>query len=547
MSFSRLPVRRVVWLNTGNKFAAAALFTALILGACATDPAAPIDTAGRPLVEELSALLEQVEAASEAPEPEQLPEPILVPRTAPWLGLLVEGTYQSPPRDAVENLLSGRSLRWELTRAVPDVLVVPPSGSRTVSEHLDHIAVQADWSWRLDGAVVVVEDFPTRHYPIASLPGGLRAVLPARALDQAQNIGGGSLGGLGAATGAGGQGGDRLENTRTLDLDAIQDFASTLAQILALPAPQPLAQSLLETPENPEGGEALDAAPDLGATGANASYRVSAAANLVTITAPPSIHARAVDFIEAHNAAANRRAVLTITVFELAFTDSNQRSVDFSLLRDAATAANLTLTSPEFDISDPNGITLRVDSMEGNSFDTSNLLLRLMETQGSTSVRLHERLEVTHNAPVAISDERVLPYVSEISTNNQVGGAFSTLGPQIETSQLNTGVALNVLASIAGERINIRLGFSLSQLVRFDAFEFGTGESAVSGALPVTDAQHRIFPFSIGDGETRLIANVTKTSVSDESANRAFGLLGGSRLSDNTETQTVIAVTARVL
>ena len=513
----------------------------LLLHGCAQNGAIEGDHAIPGMEEiaaELETLLQTIDTDSRTdPATPVRPQPIRIPRDAPWLGDIVAGTYQAPPVDAIRNLLPGRAIRWELRRPIPDIVVLAPPGGRTASQHLDHIAFQADWAWSQVDGVLVVSDFPTRHYLVSAIPGNLETTIPARAMNSPVSTG---ASGAGASTLGQGQlqGGEMPENTHTMELNAFEELSDSLAQLLSVDSPgSTITQDLFDTGQQ----------PGFAGAGAQGSYTIIPASNLVVVSAAPSSHALVADLIDQFNAGVNNRVILTITVFELAFSDRNQRSIDLSLLREAAISSGIQITGPEFDLTDPNGLSVDLVAQEGNAYDTSNLLFRLLQTQGSTSVRLHERFEMTNNVPASIADERVLPYVSEISTGNQFGGALSSLTPQIQTQQLNTGISLNVIASITSDRVNVRLGFSQAQLVRFEPYSFGDGASAIAGTLPVTDAQHRLFRMSLEDGDTRLIANVTKTSISDESANNAFGVLGGSRSSDQAESQTIIAVTAQML
>ncbi len=509
----------------------------LALAACARIPPAHDQM---PVMEDIAAeietLLQTVETADQAPAtPTPRPRPIRIPRDAPWLGDVVSGTYQTTPVDAVRNLLQGRAIRWDLRHPAPNIIVIAPQGNQTIAEHLDYITTQANWSWSQNGGILFVTDFPTRHYLLHTIPGNLQASIPARAINSPIPA---STGNIGAAGGLSqGLSADSPENNLAIEFNPLEELGNSLSQILTIDPPATMVQTLFDA--NPRFS--------LSATGPRGTYTIIPASNLVTVTASPSLHVRVADLIDHFNRGATGRVILTITVFELSFSDRNQRSIDLSLLREAAISSGIRITGPEFDLSDPNGITLDFTTQEGNAYDASNLLFSLLETQGQTSIRLHERFELVNNIPTSIADERVLPYVSEVSTGNQIGGALSTLAPQIRTSQLSTGIALNVIASIAAQTINVRLGFSLAQLVQFNSYEFGAGPSAIAGTLPTTDSQHRLFQMSLSDGDTRLIANVTKTSISDETANNAFGLLGGSRASDQAEQQTIIAVTAQLL
>lgn len=499
-----------------------------LLAGCLATPELPGESppAISAIADELEALLDTSSTEPDHPEDTEhaFPEPIRIPRAAPWLGDIAASSYLTDPVSAIEELLPGRAIRWDLAHPIPDIAVLAPGGPRTIAEHLDHIAQQADWAWFFENGSIIVTDMETRNYAIAAIPGSQDASIPMRALEQSDS----------SAGSGGGAGAEQPENNFEIELDAWRDLSDLLTQTIGIPRPNRIPQDLFEPP-----------AP-IGTTSAESSFTMTPAGNFVTVTAPPSIQREVERAIDRFNAGLNARALLTITVYELEFADDNQRSVDFNVLRDAATAADLEITGPDFDLSS-NGISFTLTSLEGNEYDASSLLFRLLEAQAQTTVRLHERFETVNNIPISISDRRVLPYVAEISTGNQIGGGLSSLTPDVQTRVLSTGLALNVVSSIARDTVNVRLGYSQAELVRLDTYQFGSGPSAISGTLPVTDASDRLFRMSLRSGDTRLIANTTATRIANESANNAFGLLGGSRANGRSQRQTVIAVTVQIL
>ena len=510
------------------KHAAASLFilACALAGGCATEPSAgPLPTRDE-VATELADLIqfERDNQPAPVPEPTGLPEPIRIPRGAIWIGEPAGVSFSTTPRDAVSLATPpGTPIRWNLdpTRPTPGA-ITHLERETTAADILDKIAMAADWHWEWDGAAIFITDTITRTYPIPTLPGTQEITMPSRSMQVDQNEGGGQGGGQGGGGGGGGQGGGggdgdgeiaKNEFTATLD---VYDALTTLAN-----------HSVSNVPN---GG----------------TYSILPEANLLLVTGPPSAHERAKALLAEFSAQINKRVLVTFTVFELTARDSNSRGFDFQLLRDAAVAANVRLGAPEFSTGDGNGLTIRLDNLEGNAYDASRLLLTLLNTQGNTTLRLHERFEVLNNIPVNYSDERLYPYIRTVSTNNQLGGALSNLSYTVETSQLTTGLAINVLASIAGDTINIRLGYSQASLVELREYAFG-GADGIAGNLPVTDSSHRLFRMSIPNGSTRLIANATATSLGSSESASAFGLAGASANNSTNQRQTIIAVTAQIL
>ena len=192
-------------------------------------------------------------------------------------------------------------------------------------------------------------------------------------------------------------------------------------------------------------------------------------------------------------------------------------------------------------------MSLGLDFFEGNELDSSTVVFNLLRQQGNTSVKLHEAFEATNNILFSIEEQRSTPYISQVSVQRQDGGSISSLTPTIETETVKTGLGFHVVATIADQTINVRLNLSQSDIVRFDPYNFGSGEASISGTFPVTDNQNRMIPLTLQDGETRLIANLTQSQFSNDSAGSGLFGIGRSDAVDNSEKQTVIAVTAKIL
>ena len=534
-------------IMSGPRPAVFVLALALLAACAAPEPiGAPIAD-----IEQIASELEQLldptlghDQIPDSPASANVPPPIEIPRDAPWLGDVQSYNYALPPMDAIAELLPGRSIRYDLSRPIPDIVIVAPPGPRTLFEHLDNVTGQSDWIWTYRDGVIVVTDTLARAYAVSAPPGSQNASIPMRALHQEQGAGG--LWGAGNAAFGTPTGGSALgsaedepENNFDMELDAWQSLSELISLATGIqPAqpPSPVNLNIFDPPPILTGGD-----------GGTPSFVLLPEANMVYVTAAPSIHERVAAVIADFNLSLNARVLLTITVYEIDFSDRATRSFDLRLLREAATLADLEIEGTTFDLSDANGLSLRLDTFEGNAYDASNLLLTLLNTQGQTSIRLHERFEIVNNIPVSISDQRSTPYVARVSTANAIGGAVSQLSTEVETISINTGIALNVLASIANDTVNVRLGYSQADLVRLTPYSVGPDAAAIVGNLPVTDSSHRLFRMSLADGATRLVANVTQTEISDRESNNVFGLFGGSRSLEQSQRQTIIAVTAQIL
>jgi len=452
----------------------------------------------------LAALLESVPEVQAIRKPTQ--EEVMVPRHAPWLAQRIEAQYQDTAQEAIRTVLQGRPVVFELLKELRNPIVSSPVGATTVMEHLDAITVQADWAYSVDSGVVVVSDSTTQQFSLQAIPG--------------IGVGRVSFNTLGGGTGGGSMNSLDLANTPYRDLETA--LRSVVGDYM---------------PEGSSGG----------GEGDMLMYSIAPSANSLTVNGPPSLMRRVKRIVDDFNESVTRKVHLIITVYDVSFSDSTQRSIDFDLLRQAAIATSASFQGSSLVQTTPGSFSLGLDFFEGNSMNSSTVVFNLLRQQGNTTVRLHEAFEATNNLVFSIEDQRSTPYISEVSLERQDGGSISSITPTIETETISTGLGFHVVATIANQSVNIRLSLSQSDLVRMEPYRFGGGDSAISGSLPVTDNQYRVIPMTLKDGETRLIANLTQSQFRNDQAGSGLGYLGRSNAVDNSEKQTVIAVTAKIL
>lgn len=473
---------------------------AAIMSACTSPDSSISDSEAR---DELSALLNSVPTVQPVVK-QPVYEEVRIPRHAPWLGQRIDAQYQDEAKEAIRAVLQGRPVVFNLKNDSNPV-VSSPIGATTLIEHLDAIAVQADWAYSVEGGVVIVSDTLTRQFALQAIPG--------------VGVGRVSLNTLQSGQGSG------ASNTLDIFNSPFRDLESALRSVIA--------------DYRPAQGGALGAEEQL--------YSLVPSANSLTVNGPPSLMRRVAQVVDDFNESHNRKVHLIITVYDVSFTNTSQRSIDFDLLRQAAIVSSGSFQGSSLIQTAPGSFSLGLDFFEGNSMDASTLVFNLLRQQGNTTVKLHEAFEATNNIVFSIEDQRRTPYISQVSLQRQDGGSISSLTPSIETEIISTGLGFHVIATIANNNINVRLSLSQSDLVRFDPYRFGSGDAGISGTLPVTDTQDRVIPMTLKDGETRLIANLTQSQFRNDSAGSGLGLLGRSSAVDNAEKQTVIAVTAKIL
>lgn len=413
------------------------------------------------------------------------------PQLATWLDNSFEARFRDNARAAILTVLQGRPAVFDLATAENPQVISSPE-ARTIREHLQAIVTQAGWFFVVRDDVLIVSDSATRRYSLNAMPATVSA-----------------------SFGIGGEDSVGRHDIELLSTPYV-DLESTVSQLVA---------------------EAE----------AKAVYSFLPTANTLVVTGPPGLQRDIAMLVREYNQAIARKIHLVITVYDVSFSDSSARSVDLDIFREAAIAASASFQGSKLIQPSADGLSLNLDFLEGNSVNASSLIFRLLEQQGHTTVKLHEAFEASNNVVTSIQDHRIQPYVSQVSLARQDGGSFTSLTPTIETASVSTGLGFDVLATVIDDEISVRLRLSQSDLVRFENYAFGSGDNSISGRLPVTDAQQRLIPMSLRDGETRLIANLTQTQFRNSDSKGLFGFGGAATSRNQMEKQTVIAVTARLL
>lgn len=457
------------------------------------------DSLEEPIQRDLSALLAEVQPVQ--PITPKVTNEVRVPRNAPWLSNGLAAQYRDRAREAIQIVLAGRPAIFPRDEE-DNPIVSSPFGASTIKDHLDAISIQADWSYTISDGVVIFSDSETRQFSIHTMPGVGLSRLPLGSFDQQRS---------GGAT-----------NNFDLSFSPYRDLETSVAALIA------------------------DYSRGLPAR-SSTIYSLEPFTNTLTVSGPPSLLRRVSRLVESFNAAAGSKVHLSITVYDVSFSDSTQRSIDFDLLRQAAITSAASFQGSGLVQTVNGGLSLGLDFFEGNSLDSSTLIFNLLQQQGTTSVKLHEAFEALNNMMFSIEDQRTTPYVSKVSVDRQDGGSISSLTPSIELDELITGLGFHVVSTISGDTIMLRLALSQSDLVRFDPYKYGTGENQLSGSVPVSDGHNRIIPIILKDGETRLIANLSQSQSRNDESGSGFGFIGRSNAVNNSQTQTVIAVTAKIL
>ena len=469
-------------------------------------------------------------------------EEIRVPAAEAWLDRPFRGRYRSLRADhAVRALAQNRPVRLELEIGGPweIPMVRPDPSARTIREHLDTVARQADWSWSVADGVVLVSDIETRWFTLSSQPGEYSAGLGLRNL----NASGGSV----------------SDNGMSLDLDPYTD--EIVAQVRnALGLVEAAAPAAAPAAGDP--GTVAQEAPGIhsGAADPRTSVTVAPSANLLVVTARPNAMRRVAALLDRFNLDASRVVRITLSLFEVDFRDGEKRDLALNLIRRSSElplnlllgSSTATVLSGDGSSADILGSSILTEggaaiggvyAEPGKRATGSSAVAQWLDTLGDATIAYDDTVEIVSNRIASVDLTRTRKYISKIS-QEVVDGQRST---EVEFDDLRTGLVVHLqpTARVDG-RITLTLGFSRSSLVGTTSYNFGD----VRGETHITDDFNRLLSISLVDGETRLLASLSESETRDEKSSipffGRFGL-GTSRNRSSREREVVMMVTATVV
>lgn len=184
----------------------------------------------------------------------------------------------------------------------------------------------------------------------------------------------------------------------------------------------------------------------------------------VSVIAKPSQHRRVLRWLEQVQRRVDKQIVIEAVITEISLNDRYERGIDWNILRQNGITAGLAVQG--LNLGNP---TLTVSALRSTSNTDANVVLRLLEEFGRTSVLSSPRV-VTMNQQAAVLkviDNRVY-FTTDVQTSapTQNSPAFSTFTTQVQT--VPVGFLMTVTPQIADNNaIQLRVRPTLSRIVGF--------------------------------------------------------------------------------
>ena len=472
-----------------------ALLAAALLSACSSTAPAPD--------QEVTAAADKIAAlrAEHAPVEEEFPElqPIFIPQAELWLEDRLVARYENiTARAAFIAIIQNRPVRFNFEPAF-GLRVVHPLAAESIREHLDSVAAQADWSYVVEAGVVQVYDIQTKSFVLKSAPGKVAADMGLRNLM--------------------GTGGSSADNTLELTLD-------------------PYAGPVVE---------AVHTVLELGVEGVDPRTSVALLpdANLLVVKATPNAMRQVEDLIDRYNARVSTVVQISLSLIEVEFEDEANHELLLQLIRRSskvplalslgAAGGALTLGPAE---------AAGLDIIAGKSrLADSSLIYDWLDTFGNTTLSYDDTIEAVSNQIASVDVTRTEQYVSKISLEG-VGDGATAATPEVEFSDLRTGLVMHLQPTVDGDQITLRMGLSRSALAGRTPYEFG----GVSGTNFITDDFNRVLSVSLTDGVPKLLASFSETARHDQRSQIPWlGRFGAGQDKSARSKETVMMITATVL
>ncbi len=452
-------------------------------------------------IEHVQEQIEEIRGSAVEPASTELKR-VRVPRMSVWLDKRITARFNNlDARSAIDLVVQKRPVRYNTGHSQAQQVVKWSPSALTIRDHLDSITAQADWAYRVEKGVVQVYDIETRHFALAAQPGATQADMKMR------NLHGSDSGGS--------------DNTVSVTLDP---YTTELVG---------LVESVLGLGVESQGPQQTDP---------RTAVAILPAANQLVVTARPSAIRRVEDVIRRYNFSTSAIVRVHISIMEVDISDSEKHSLLLDIVR---RSGNFTVDLGIIgDITGSAGTLAGSVTNPDSSYRGSGLIYNWLKKFGDTSIAYEDTIEILNNHVASIDATRTESYVSKITFTVSGSGDSESKTPEVEFSELRTGLAIHLQPTVQDHQITLRMALSRSSLVDRVPFNY----SGIEGENFVTDDFNRVLSVSLKDGEPKLLMSFSEAVVRDQKERIPFlGALGNSSDTQDRSRETIMMITASVV
>ncbi len=452
-------------------------------------------------IEQVQKQIEEVRRSADSAAGAPALKRVKAPRMSVWLDKRITARFNDlDARSAIDLVVQERPVRYNTGHSPAQTVKWSPS-ALTIRDHLDSITAQADWIYRVEKGVVQVYDIETRHFALAAQPGAAQANMKMRNL---------------SASDSGGS-----DNTVSVALDP---YTAELAQ---------LVRSVLGMGAVSSGAQQIDP---------RTSVSILPAANQLVVTARPNAMRRVEAVIQRYNFSTSAIVRVHISIMEVDVSDSEKHSLLLDIMRHSENfSVGLEVIG---DVTGSVGtLSGSVDHANSN-YRGSALVYNWLKRFGDTSIAYDDTIEILNNHVASIDATRTERYVSKIAFTVTGSGSSESKTPEVEFSELRTGLVIHLQPTVQENQITLRMALSRSTPVERIPFNF----SGIEGVNFVTDDFNRVLSVSLKDGEPRLLMSFSEAVVSDRKEKIPYlGILGNRSDTRDRSRETIMLITANVV
>lgn len=489
----------------------------LLLGACSSVPKNEWDISHQEQVVQQT----KAQASGEGTIITQSAQPARLVRSsksAPWLADTIVANYRElDARTAILAILDHRPVRFEIESNGPRVKALP--GAATIREHLQAIAVQANWAFSVDKGVITFNDWQVINYPLDFILGDKQANLSV----SGTIVGDRDILDPNSPNNANGQ---NNQNDLTIAKNSFDELNGVMKQIIA------------STRHSKNIGDSREI-----------SFSVIQATNSILVSAPPDIQKKVQNALDTINKIAGRNIYLDFDIFTVNLSEEYQRALDIDLLRQSGIRVESKVRSGLTpNLGEP--FMLQLDFPKGNYFDSAQLLLKALATHGEASLANQGTLLLKNNEVGNIQTSSLERFV-EIAKSEDI----ESTAPAYKES------IIQVLPSIVGEEINLHLILSNTDVEPYvkslkrdlEPVTFGIGgaqqtELRYKTTLEVENAkfgEQFVIPTQIRNGQTLLIAGLTNRDYQNQKLrNQLLPVVGDNQNRRQGRREVIVVITA---
>ncbi len=452
-------------------------------------------------IEHVQERIEEIRGSADEPSPPVLKR-VTAPRMSAWLDKRITARFNNlDARSAIDLVAQKRPVRYNMGHSQARQAVKWSPSALTIRDHLDSIVAQADWVYRIEKGVIQIYDIETRHFSLAVQPGATQADMKMRNLSMADS--GGS------------------DNTVSVTLDPYTtELVGLVRSVLGL-------QAGSSGPGQIEPGAAVVILP---------------AANQLVVTARPGAMRRVEEVIRRYNSSTSAIVRVHISIMEVDVSDSEKHNLLLDIVRQSGNfSIGLGITG---NITGSSGALTGAVTRPDSAYLGSGFVYNWLKKFGDTSIAYDDTIEILNNHVASIDATRTERYVSKIAFTVTGSGDSESRTPEVEFSELRTGLAIHLQPTVQDDQITLRMALSRSTPAERIPFNF----AGIEGVNFVTDDFNRVLSVSLKDGEPKLLMSFSEAVVRDRKEKIPYlGILGNSSDTQDRSRETVMMITANVV